>query len=82
MREGTIDILYYRPEDDANVPLDQFVANPKFPDYTFAYAKSDEFQTVMKLPPKATLIRDLKHKIAVMEQHRRDFLRLYKSYNR
>lgn len=36
----------------------------------------------MKLPPKATLVRDLKHRIALMESHRRDFLRLYKSYNR
>ena len=41
IRAGSFDVLYYRAADDANVPLDQFVANPKFPDYTFAYAKSD-----------------------------------------
>ena len=54
----------------------------KSEDPVFPYAASDRFQTVMKLPPKATLIRDLKHKIALMEKHRRDFLRLYRSYNR
>jgi len=54
----------------------------KSEDPVFPYAQSDAFQTVMKLPPKATLIRDLKHKVALMEAHRRDFLRLYKSYNR
>ena len=51
-------------------------------DPVFPYAGSDRFQTVMKLPPKATLVRDLRRKIAIMEAHRRDFLRLYRSYNR
>ena len=72
--------LIVRAEIDNTLSVIDILENSDDP--VFAYAKSDEFQTVMKLPPKATLIRDLKHKIAVMEQHRRDFLRLYKSYNR
>ena len=51
-------------------------------DPIFPHAQSDAFQTVMRLPPKDTLIRDLQRKIAIMESHRRDFLRLFKSYNR
>ncbi|MDO5317594.1 MAG: hypothetical protein Q4G65_03115, partial [bacterium] len=41
MREGTIDVLYYNAADDANVPLEMFVANDRFPAYTMTYAKSD-----------------------------------------
>ena len=72
--------LIVRAEIDNTLELIDILeasADPVFP-----YAKTDRFQTVMKLPPKATLVRDLKRKIAIMEAHRRDFLRLYKSYNR
>lgn len=51
-------------------------------DPIFQFACSDRFQTVMRFPPKETLIRDLLRKVSIMETHRRDFLRLYKSYNR
>jgi len=42
-------------------------------------APSEEFESVMILGPD--IIEDLKKKIAIMEKHRRDFSRLYKSYN-
>ncbi|MGN0889462.1 MAG: autotransporter-associated beta strand repeat-containing protein [Kiritimatiellia bacterium] len=41
MREGTIDVLYYRSEDEANVPLELFVANDKFPAYTMTFEKGE-----------------------------------------
>ena len=43
-------------------------------------AAKPELQTVMVFGPN--VVADLKHKVALMEAHRRDFLRLYKSYNR
>ena len=45
----------------------------------FALAKSPEMQTIMVLGPQ--IRDDLKRKIAIMEAHRRDFLRLYRSQN-
>ena len=51
-------------------------------DPVFEHAASDQEQTIMRLGPKASVIRDLKRRIAVMEAHRRDFTRLYKSYNK
>lgn len=51
-------------------------------DPLFEHAATDKEQTIMRLGPKSSLIRDLRRKVAVMEAHRRDFLRLYKSYNR
>lgn len=51
-------------------------------DPVFEYAKTDAEETVMYLGTKAGIIRNLKRRIAIMEAHRRDFLRLYKSYNR
>ena len=51
-------------------------------DPVFEHAASDKEQTIMRLGPKASVIRDLKRRIAVMEAHRRDFTRLYKSYNK
>ena len=46
------------------------------------HAASDAEQTIMRFGPKASFLRDLRRKVAIMEAHRRDFLRLYKSYNR
>ena len=51
-------------------------------DPVFEHAASDREQTIMRLGPKASVIRDLKRRIAVMEAHRRDFTRLYKNYNK
>ena len=48
----------------------------------FEHAATDEGQTIMRLGPKASVIRDLRRRIAIMEAHRRDFLRLYRSYNK
>ena len=45
----------------------------------FSLAPTPEQQTIMVLGPG--LKDDLKRKIAIMEAHRRDFLRLYKSLN-
>ena len=41
-----------------------------------------KFETVMNLPPPAKLIGDLRKKVEIMENHRRDFLRLYRPLNR
>ena len=41
-----------------------------------------KFETVMNLPPPAKLIGDLRKKVEIMENHRRDFLRLYRPFNR
>ncbi len=46
----------------------------------FSLAKTPEAQTIMVLGPQ--IRDDLKRKIAIMEAHRRDFLRLYRSQNR
>ena len=43
-------------------------------------APSTELETVMTYAPN--VVENLKKKIAIMENHRRDFTRLYKSYNR
>ena len=43
-------------------------------------APAEEFACSMMLEPD--LVASLRRKIAVMEAHRRDFLRLYKSYNK
>ena len=51
-------------------------------DPVFDHAASDKEQTIMRLGPKASVIRDLKRRIAIMEAHRRDFTRLYRSYNK
>lgn len=45
-------------------------------------AERDEFTNVMNLPPVDRLIGELKKKISVMEAHRRDVTRLYRSNNR
>jgi hypothetical protein len=42
-------------------------------------ADSEDFESVMIFGPD--IINDLKKKITIMENHRRDFERLYKSYN-
>ena len=41
MQDGTYPVVYYKPADDANVPLDLFVANPNFPEKSFTYEKED-----------------------------------------
>ena len=43
-------------------------------------APSVELETVMTYAPN--VVENLKKKITIMENHRRDFTRLYKSYNR
>lgn len=45
-------------------------------------ADCDAFTNVMNLPPVDRLIRELKKKIEIMENHRRDVTRLYRSNNR
>ena len=41
MQDGTYPVAYYKPADEANVPLDLFVANPNFPEKSFTYVKED-----------------------------------------
>ena len=45
-------------------------------------AESDAFETVMNLPTPAKLVKDLRRKTEIMEDHRRDFLRFLESRNR
>jgi len=44
-------------------------------------AERDEFTSVMNLPPVDRLIGELRKKIEVMENHRRDVTRIYRSNN-
>ena len=46
------------------------------------HAPSDEFESCMILGTKEKLLNDLRKKVNIMENHRRDPERLYKSYNR
>ena len=41
MQDGTYPVVYYKPADDANVPLEMFVANTNFPEKVFTYVKED-----------------------------------------
>ena len=72
--------LIVRAEIDNTIRMIDILENAKDP--VFDHAASDAEQTVMRLGPKASVIRDLRRRIAVMEAHRRDFLRLYRSYNK
>ena len=72
--------LIVRAEIDNTLKMIDIVERAADP--VFDYARTDEEQTIMRFGPKKSFIRDLKRKIAIMEVHRRDFLRLYKSYNR
>ncbi len=72
--------LIVRAEIDNTLKMIGIIENAADP--VFDHAKSDEEQTIMRFGPKKSMIRDLKRKVAIMEAHRRDFLRLYKSYNR
>ena len=72
--------LIVRDEIDNSLKMIEILEKAKDP--VFDFAASDDEQTIMRLGPKASVIRDLRRRIAVMEAHRRDFLRLYKSYNK
>ena len=52
------------------------------PEPLLQHAPSDEFETVMTLGTREKVLKDLYKKIEVMENHRRDLLRVYKDYNR
>ena len=41
IQDGTYPVLYYQPGQEANVPLDMFVAHPSFPEKSFTYVKED-----------------------------------------
>jgi len=69
-----------RSEIDNSIAMIQILESATDP--VFEYAKTDAEETIMYLGPKASIIRNLKRRIAIMEAHRRDFLRLYKSYNK
>ena len=45
-------------------------------------ASEDRFTNVMNLPPVDRLVRELRRKIEIMENHRRDTNRLFNIYNR
>ena len=45
-------------------------------------AVRDEFTSVMNLPPVKRLVRELRKKVEIMENHRRDANRLYNIYNK
>ena len=67
-----------RSEIDNTLELINILQNATQP--LIAQASSKEFENVMLLGPD--LIDQLKKKINIMEDHRRDFERLYKSYNK
>ena len=52
------------------------------PEPLLQHAPSDEFETVMTLGTREKVLKDLYKKIEIMENHRRDLLRVYKDYNR
>ena len=69
-----------RDEIDNSLRMIEILERAKDP--VFDHAASDAEQTIMRLGPKASVIRDLRRRISIMEAHRRDFLRLYRSYNK
>ena len=78
------DIRFYRmneilrSETDNMLELIEVLQNATQP--LIAQAASKEFENVMLLGPD--LIEQLKKKINIMQDHRRDIERLYKSYNK
>lgn len=52
------------------------------PEPLLQHAPGDEFESVMILGTRGKLLKDLYKKIEIMENHRRDLLRLYKDYNK
>ena len=72
--------LIVRAEIDNSLKMVEILETAQDP--VFEFAASDAEETVMRLGPKESVIRNLQRRIAVMEAHRRDFLRLYKSYNK
>ena len=67
-----------RQEIDNSLELIDILQKAEQP--LIAQAASKEFENVMLLGPD--LVDQLKKKINIMEDHRRDFERLYKSYNK
>ncbi len=67
-----------RQEIDNTLELIEILENADQP--ILHQADSKEFENVMLLGPD--LIDQLKKKISIMENHRRDILRLFKSYNK
>ena len=41
IQDGTYPVLYYKPDQETNVPLNMFVAHPSFPEKSFTYVKED-----------------------------------------
>lgn len=72
--------LIVRAEIDNSLKMIEILEKAKDP--VFDFAASDAEETIMRLGPKETVIRSLRRRIATMEAHRRDFLRLYRSYNK
>ena len=52
------------------------------PEPLLQHAARDEFESVMILGTREKVLKDLYKKIEIMENHRRDLLRLYKDYNK
>ena len=67
-----------RQEIDNSLELIDILQKAEQP--LIAQVASKEFENVMLLGPD--LVDQLKKKINIMEDHRRDFERLYKSYNK
>ena len=67
-----------RDEIDNTLELIRLI--DKTPAKVIDTAPSEDFACSMMLEPD--LVASLRRKIVVMEAHRRDFLRLFKSYNK
>lgn len=67
-----------RSEIDNTLEIISLLMNSKAPLITTA--DSEQHETIMYFGPE--LIKDLQHKIEIMENHKYDFTRLYKSYNK
>ena len=67
-----------RQEIDNTLELIEILENAEQP--VIHQAESKEFENIMLLGPD--LVDQLKKKIFIMENHRRDFERLFKSFNK
>lgn len=75
--------LITRAEIDNTVEIIEILETAQAKGYSvIRTASRDEYTNVMNLPPVDRLIRELRKKIEVMENHRRDCNRLYNIYNK
>ena len=69
-----------RDEINNTVEMIKLISSTEKP--LLQHAKSDEFESCMILGTREKVLSDLRKKIDIMENHRRDPERLYKSYNK